>query len=252
MKSRPLHVAALCALALTLSLCALRAADTPAPSPSASPAAGEAPATHGISLLEQIKQGGFIMIPIALLSIATLYLIGDGIVRTGRKRVIPPQHEEAVKNFFRAGDYVGAFNYCKSNPSPLTNVLRVGVGLLGEGKQIAEEGMFGEISKENGKLQTWISYLSVIGVCSPMVGLLGTVWGMIGAFHTLGAEGIGDPSKLAGNIGEVLIATASGLVIAIPAFMAFYFLRNRASGSIYAIQDAVNGLFRKMPYDVLR
>lgn len=258
MKLKTLHVAALCALAFTLSVCVLRAADSPAPAPaaaspaanaSASPAAG-AP-THGISLLEQIKEGGIIMIPIALLSIATLYLIGDGIVRTASKRIIPPLYEESVKNYFRGGDYVGAFNYCKANPSPLTNVLRVGISLLGEGKQIAEEGMIGEINKENGKLQTWISYLSVIGVCSPMVGLLGTVIGMIGAFRTLGAEGIGNPSQLAGNIGEVLTATASGLFIAIPAFMAFYFLRNRASSAIHAIQDSVNSLFRKMPYDVL-
>ena len=262
MKLKTLHVAALCALAFTLSVCALRAADTPAPAGAAaspapaagaspSPAGGEVSDEHGISLLEQIKQGGLIMFPIAFLSIATLYLIGDGIVRTGRKKIIPPQHEEAVKNFFRGGDYVGAFNYCKSNPSPLTNVLRVGIGLLGEGKQIAEEGMLGEINKENGKVQTWISYLSVIGVCTPMIGLLGTVLGMMGAFQTLGASGIGDPSKLAGKIGEVLTATASGLFIAIPAFMAFYFLRNRAASAIHAIQDSVNSLFRKMPYDTL-
>ncbi|HWB59142.1 MAG TPA: MotA/TolQ/ExbB proton channel family protein, partial [Chthoniobacteraceae bacterium] len=250
MKSKTLQIAALCALAFTLSICVLRAADTPAPaagaSPAAaagaSPAAGESKNEHGFSLLEQIKEGGIIMIPIALLSVATLYLIADGIVRTGRKRIVPMQHEEAVKNFFRAGDYVGAFSYCKGNPSPLTNVLRVGVGLLGEGKQIAEEGMLGELAKENGKLQTWISYLSVIGVCSPMVGLLGTVIGMIGAFKTLGAEGIGNPAALAANIGEVLTATASGLFIAIPAFMAFYFLRNRAASSMHVIQDTVNSL----------
>lgn len=260
MKLKTMHVAATCALAFTLSVCVVRAADTPAPAGATSPAAaagaspasgGDASDVHGISLLERIKQGGVIMFPIGLLSIATLYLIGDGIVRTGRKRIIPPIHEEAMKNYFRGGDYVGAFNYCKSNPSPLTNVLRVGIGLLGEGKQIAEEGMLGEINKENGKLQTWISYLSVIGVCSPMIGLLGTVWGMMGAFSTLETSGIGDPSKLAGKIGEVLVATASGLVIAIPAFMAFYFLRNRAAGAVHAIQDSVSSLFRKMPYDVL-
>src|ERR1700677_153730 len=244
MKLKSLYLGALCALAFTLSVPALLAADatgTTAPADaSASPAPGGDAATSGTAgqtLLQQIKNGGVIMIPIGLLSIATVYLMADGTVRSGRKKMTPMQHEESVKSFFRQGDYVGAFNYCKINPSPLTNVLRVGIGLLGEGKQIAEEGMIGELGKENGKLQTQISYLSVIGVCSPMVGLLGTVWGMIKAFRTLGDSGIGDPSKLAGAIGEVLIATASGLFVAIPAFMAFYFLRNRAASGIHYIQD---------------
>jgi biopolymer transport protein ExbB len=262
MKLKSLYISALCALAFTLSVPVLRGADAPPPdaaaaaSPAADAGASPAPdataaASHGKSLLTQIKEGGWVMFPIAALSIFTVYLMSDGIVRTSTKRLMPAQHEQAVKNFFRQGDYVGAYNYCKAHPSPLTNVLRVGIGLLGEGKQIAEEGMLGELGKENGKLQTWISYLSVVGVCSPMLGLLGTVTGMIGAFSVLGSEGIGNPAALSAKIGEVLTATASGLFIAIPAFMFFYFLRNRAASSIHTIQDVVNSLFRKMPYDVL-
>lgn len=258
MKSKRILMGALCAFALTFSVSLALGADAPAPAAPAdsTQAAGDAgaspsPTPKPKSLLQMIKDGGWVMIPIGLVSVATVYLIGDGIVRTGAKKIAPPQYSEAVKNFFRQGDYVGAYNFCKANPSPLTNVLRTGVSLLGEGKQIAEEGMIGEINKENGRLQVWISYLSVIGVCSPMLGLLGTVTGMIKAFQTLGESGIGDPSKLAGAIGEVLTATASGLFIAIPAFVAFYILRNRAAGAIHEIQDTVNSIFRKMPYDTL-
>ncbi len=146
---------------------------------------------------------------------------------------------------------MGAHQYCKAHPSPFCDVLRVGTGLLGEGKHAVEEGMMGELAKVNGALQTYISYLSVIGVCTPMIGLLGTVTGMIKAFATLGSAGIGDPSALAGAIGEVLVATASGLFIAIPAFGAFYFLRNRAQVAVNHVQDVLNSLFRKMPYDAL-
>ncbi len=191
------------------------------------------------------------MVPIGACSIATIYLIADGVIRTGRNKVAPVQHEKRIQLLFQAGDYVGAYQYCKANPSPLTNVLRVGISLLGEGKQITEEGMLGELSKENSHLQTWISYLSVIGVCSPMIGLLGTVTGMIRAFATLGSSGIGDPSSLSSAIGEVLTATASGLFIAIPAFMAFYFLRNRAAAAMHQIQDIIADLFRKMPYETM-
>ena len=222
----------------------------PALAQNASPAPPPAGA-QSKTLWQQIKEGGWVMFPIALCSIATLYLIGDGIIRTSRKKTAPPEHEEAIKTLFRQGDYVGAHNYCKTNLSPLTNVLRVGIGLLGEGKQVAEEGMLGALAKEHSHLQTYISYLSVIGVCTPMIGLLGTVTGMIKAFAKLGSSGIGDPSGLSAAIGEVLVATASGLIIAIPAFGAFYFLRNRAMDAIHHIQDIVNSLFRKMPYDAL-
>jgi biopolymer transport protein ExbB len=216
-----------------------------------SPPAAAPEAVHAKTLWQQIKEGGWVMVPIALCSIATLYLIGDGTLRTSPKRVAPPEHEQKVKELFRNGDYVAAYKYCKENPAPLTNVLRVGIGLLGDGKQVAEEGMLAELAKENSTMQTYISYLSVIGVCAPMIGLLGTVTGMIKAFAKLGASGIGDPSGLSAAIGEVLVATASGLIIAIPAFGAFYFLRNRAAASIHHIQDIVNSLFRKMPYEAL-
>ena len=245
MKLKTLYLVALATITLLLVGSAW------AQEPAGGAAGGHGSGVHSKTLWEQIKEGGWVMFPIGLCSVATLYLIGDGVIRTSRKRVAPPGHEQSVKALFRQGDYVGAYNYCKENPSPLTNVLRVGISLLGDGKPNAEEGMMGELQKENANMNTYISYLSVIGVCTPMIGLLGTVTGMIKAFANLGAAGIGDPSGLSAAIGEVLVATASGLFIAIPAFGAFYYLRNRASASIHHIQDVINSAFRKMPYESL-
>ena len=203
------------------------------------------------SLWNRITDGGWVMFPIAICSMGTLFLIVDGVLRTSRGRTLPEAHVGAVKSLFRQGDYVGAYNYCKLNPSAFTNVCRVALSLLGEGKTQVEEGVVGELAKENSQMQTYISYLSVIGVCAPMIGLLGTVTGMIKAFSVLGHTGIGDPSQLSGAIGEVLVATASGLFIAIPAFGSYYFLRARASKALHDIQDTMNALFRKMPYEQL-
>ena len=213
--------------------------------------AGEVPAVTHRSLLTTIYEGGWVMFPIAFCSIFTVYLIGDGILRTAPKKLSTPEDTKSVQDLFRQGDYVGAYNYCKSHPTPMTNVVRVGVSYLGDGKNMTENAMSEELAKENSNLQTKLSYLSVIGVCTPMIGLLGTVTGMMGAFSTLGTAGIGDPGKLAGSIGEVLVATASGLFIAIPAFGAFYYLRNRAAAGLHIIEDTVNSLFRKMPYEML-
>lgn len=239
MKLRCSFLAVLFSLVFALSSAS---AQTPAPA--------RAPATQ-TNLLQKLIQGGWVMIPIGLCSLATLYFIGDGVNRTARKKIAPDPQVAALKDFFRAGDYVGAYNYCKEHPSPLTNVLRTGISMSGEGKDVSEVAMQDELGKENSEIQTRISYLSVIGVCAPMIGLLGTVTGMIRAFQTLGSEGIGNPAALAGAIGEVLVATASGLFVAIPAFIAFYYLRNRSAAALHAIQDAINNLFRRMPWNSL-
>jgi biopolymer transport protein ExbB len=100
-------------------------------------------------------------------------------------------------------------------------------------------------------LRTRNSYLSVIGVVSPMIGLLGTVIGMMGAFAVLAGSGISDPRALSGKIGEVLLATASGLFIAIPAFVSYYIFRNISQMCIVHADDVVNSLLVDIPYEEL-
>lgn len=204
------------------------------------------------TLWQDLVAGGETMIIIAICSVATVYLIIDGFLRyTNFKKMIPPQHVAGLKGLFRAGDYVGAYKFCKANPSPLTNVCRAGLTMMGEGKAATEEAIVAEVAKENARMQYFISYLSVIGVCTPMIGLLGTVFGMKSAFRTLHISGVGDPGKLSGAIGEVLICTAFGLLIAIPAFFSFYWLRNRAAKGLHDLQEMIGTLFRKMPYEYL-
>jgi len=203
------------------------------------------------TLFQTLEEGGIVMIPLAICSFFMVYLAGDGFMRTQPKRFMPPEQIEAIKNFFRQGNYQGAYDYCKANPTPTTNVLRVGISLLGEGKEIVENAMGEELGKENSHVQTKMSYLSVIGVCTPMIGLVGTVTGMIKAFGSLGSSGLGDPSGLSAAIGEVLVATASGLFVAIPAFGMFYYVKARATGMVHDISDLINTLFRAMPYKKL-
>ena len=231
---------------------ALAQAAPAAPSAAPTEVTQDGSSTSSKSLWEYLKMGGPMMILIGACSVATVYLIVDGVMRvTSYKKTVPKEQVDALKGLFRAGDYVAAHKMCKNNPSPITNVCRAGLTMAGEGKQAAEEAALAEVSKENARMQYFISYLSVIGVCTPMIGLLGTVFGMIDAFETMGTSGIGDPSKLSGAIGHVLVATASGLLIAIPAFFAFYWLRNRAAKIVHHLQETFGLLFRKMPYDQL-
>jgi biopolymer transport protein ExbB len=127
----------------------------------------------------------------------------------------------------------------------LANVLRA--GLMGwVGKEAVEDGVAEHGLREATLLRTRNSYLSVIGVVSPMIGLLGTVIGMMGAFSVLAGSGISDPRALSGKIGEVLLATASGLFIAIPAFVAYYIFATYLNNCI-AADDVVNSFSSIFP-----
>jgi biopolymer transport protein ExbB len=201
------------------------------------------------SLFEVLKDGGIIMIPLAGFSIAMVWLIIDCAQRAGVKRLIPAGDLEKLQNSFRAGDYVGAYQGTLENNSVLNNVARVGLVTVGDGKSATEHAIAESIMQEQSKLANRISYLSVIGVCTPMVGLLGTVFGMISAFEALGGGGATqNTGALAAAIGHVLVATAAGLFVAIPAFMAFYFLRNRLAGGVNEVEAEIGNLFRKFPY----
>ncbi len=203
------------------------------------------------SFLDTLKQGGWVMWFLLAASIALVWLTVDGFMRSMIKRMFPPAHVEQIRALFQSGDYRGVYEFCKANPSSLSDVVRMGVVFLPDGKNMTEEAIFSEISRIKSSFDARISYLSVIGVCGPMIGLLGTVTGMKGAFGALGKEGVGGggAGELAAHIGEVLVATASGIGVSIPAFFFFYLLRNRITSVIHDLQEVVTGLFRKMPYE---
>jgi len=204
------------------------------------------------TFIEVIKEGGWCMWPIGAFSVGTVWLIIDLWMRTSPKKMTPEADVFTAKQAFLAGDYVSAYQAMKVGISPFSKVVQAGLGSIGHGKDATEEALMAGVDKVSSTLQTRVNYLSVIGVCSPMVGLLGTVSGMRGAFASLGTSGIGDTSKLAGHIGEVLIATASGLFIAIPAFMGFYFLRNKLQTAIHHLEEESSSLFRNAPYEYLK
>lgn len=204
------------------------------------------------NFIEVLKQGGWVMWIIGIFSVATVWLIVDIWMRTNAKKMTPEEDVTVAQQAFLAGDYIAAYQAMKLANSPFARVVQTSLGSIGYGKTATEESLMASVDKINSELQTRVNYLSVIGVCAPMVGLLGTVSGMRSAFAVLGSSGIGDPSQLSEHIGEVLIATASGLFIAIPAFMGFYFLRNKLQAAVHGLEEEAARLFRNAPYDYLK
>ena len=216
---------------------------------SAQEAAGGA---HSKTLMDLFIEGGWVMYPITACSVAMIWFIVDGYIRTSAGKLYPVDHVTQLRELFKKGDYVGAYAFAKSAGSPVADVVRAGVAFTPDGKTMTEEAIISEITRVQAELKGRSSYLSVIGVCTPMIGLVGTVTGMMSAFETLGTSGVGDPSKLSGAIGEVLVATASGLFIAIPAFISYYLLANRINKGIHDITEIVTGLFRAFPYEEIQ
>ncbi len=221
--------------------------------PSLGMAAEEGGGEH--SVFQIILDGGPLIIGIWLTIIGTsvvmVTLIIQNAMQLRKDKLAPPPLVQALQQTVSSGNYQEAWATCDANKNYLANVLKAGLTRIGRGKEavdgaIAEHGL-----REATLLRTRNSYLSVIGVVSPMIGLLGTVIGMMGAFAVLAGSGIQDPRALSGKISEVLLATAAGLFIAIPAFVAYYVFRNISQMCIVHADDVVNTLLLDVPYDEL-
>ena len=210
---------------------------------------------HQESVFQMIKNGGiliqFIWLCIVGTSVTMVTFIIQNIMSLRKDKLAPPPLIQALQQTLAAGNYQEAWATCAANKNYVANVLKAGLSRLGRGKEAVEDAIAEYGLREATMLRTRNSYLSVIGVISPMIGLLGTVIGMMGAFAVLGQSGMKDPGALAGKIGEVLLATASGLFIAIPAFVAYYVFRNVSQMCIVHADDVVNTLLLDIPYDEL-
>ena len=213
-------------------------------------ASAAAPQIHKVSLLEELASP--FILPLWACSALIVYLVIDLYLKSGAKQFLPATDLETARGYFRAGDYRGAYAWGASAKGAIPALVHAGLKHAPEGKTASDEAMAALIVGENARFQHRIAYLSVIGVIAPMVGLTGTVVGMIQAFAAMGQAGAADPSKLSGAIGHVLHATASGLAVAIPAFVFYYLLRNRVAHQIHALSLVANDLFRRFPYAHLK
>ncbi len=218
--------------------------------------AAEGGGEEPMSIIQMILHGGPLIIMIWICILATsviliMYTIQLFLVLR-IENLAPKALVDSLSAAIGAGNYQEAWEICKANGKVyIANVLRGTLERLGRGKDAVETALIEYGQREGQILKTKISYLSVIGVVAPMIGLLGTVIGMMGAFAVLGSSGVADPRGLALRIGEVLMATASGLFLAIPAFIFYYFFRNRATIVLVASDDKLNRLIEDIPFEEL-
>jgi len=226
--------------------------------PSAVPAASP-PKDLGAAddtLFEIIFSGGIlgigIMLALILMSIVAMYLIVDQMLSLKRKDLLPADLSENVRQLLAQGKLKDADQACRERPCPLSFVLISGIAEIEFGWPAVEKALEDSLGEQAARLYRKLEYLSVIGNLAPMLGLLGTVAGMIIAFREVAlSQGTAGAGQLASGIYSALVTTVAGLLIAIPSLGAFAVFRNRIDEIIsemaYSAQHVFGPIRRRLP-----
>lgn len=216
---RPLRLAIAPAL-LLLAAWETAAQDTPE---AAAPAV-----VDQLTVMMMVEQGGPILWVIIGLGFFSLILALYLIFTLTTKREVPSTLIKRAQSQIRSGELRGAFQMCQGRDELLANVLRAGLKMAGRDRYVIQEAM--ESEGERGATALWqkISYLKNIGELAPLMGLLGTVWGMMRAFGAIAFDSAQVKGMaMATSVATAMVTTAAGLLLAIPALAVYYYLRGR-------------------------
>jgi biopolymer transport protein ExbB len=202
---------------------------------SAEPAATALP-----SLWDLARSGGPLMIPIAVCSVAALGTALERAISLRRAKLGSPGLETGVLSALRAGDEAAALRACDAETTPLSRILRTA---LASPPELRDERASDTATSEVKSLQARLRPLLLVYLIAPLLGLLGTVWGMIGAFASVAhRSGLGRPEVLAAGVYQALVTTAAGLAVAIPVLLVHQGLRAR----IDRFARRVEGIWREV------
>lgn len=180
-------------------------------------------------MFELIKAGGLAMWPLMLFSVAALAIIGERFWSLQRKYVCPPNLIPQVQQWLERDELDKARIDLVRQSSPLGRVVAAGLVNRHHDRQIIKEAVEDAGRHVSPELERYLRTLGTIASIAPFLGLLGTVLGMIEMFSGISTRGVGDPSIVAGGISQALIATATGLAVAIPSVMFYRYFRGKVS-----------------------
>lgn len=178
-----------------------------------------------------VRKGGVMMIPIGLCSFVALTVIIERVISLRRGKVIPRAFLDGLRKLLKdfPGDTARAAAYCAKNGSPVANVFAAGIKKLDRPIEVVEKHIEEAGEREALKLRKYLRALAVIASVAPLMGLLGTIFGMITAFQTvaISGEALGKTEMLAEGIYEAMITTAAGLTVAIPVLLCYHWIASK-------------------------
>lgn len=185
---------------------------------------------------EMIIAGRYLMIPIGLCSLVALAVFIERALVLRRRRVVVPEIAEAVETLPAATDFSVAYAICQRRPGPFANIVLAGLDHADDDWQVTRDVLQEAGRQEAKRLNRHLNILETVAGVSPLLGLLGTVTGMIRTFAEVSRAGIGDPHQLSSGISEAMITTAAGLFIGIPALVAHNWLAGRVDGLVFDLE----------------
>ena len=188
-------------------------------------------------MLEILIAGGWAMVPILLCSAVALAIILERFWSLRRKTVVPPELGEQVLAWARTRKLdPGHIETLRAN-SPLGEILAAALSVRNRSREIIKERVEDTGRHVVHRLERFLNTLGTIALISPLLGLLGTVFGLIEMFFAVMVSGVGDPLKMAGGIGQALVCTASGLCVAIPAYFFHRYFRGRVADYVVDMEE---------------
>jgi biopolymer transport protein ExbB len=187
-------------------------------------------------MFEIVKSGGIMMVPLILSSIIAAAILLERLWTLQEKRVLPAELTEKVWKWVESRQIQDKHILALQQNSPLGKILAAGLANRDRDREIIKEGIEDTGRHVVHELDRFIGSLGTIASLSPLMGLLGTVFGMIQTFNTITTEGIGSPAALAGGIAQALVSTAGGLTVAIPSLIAYKFLRGKVEGLVVQME----------------
>lgn len=194
------------------------------------------------SVWDLCVKGGLLMIPLGVLSFVSLAITIERMISLSRRRVAPPEFLTGLHAILRnRGEAAAAQEYCRRSHSPLANVILAALRRMHEPIDVIERHVGEAGQREIVRMRKYMRVLSVIASIATLMGLLGTVIGMITAFQTVAssAQALGKTELLAKGIHEALINTAAGLVVAIPSIVVFHWIASRVDRMTMLIDEIV-------------
>ncbi len=188
-------------------------------------------------MLELVIAGGWVMAAILACSVIALAIIGERLWALARRRVLPPHLVAQAWRWATSGQLDQAHLRSLRESSPLGRVLAAALVNRHHPREIMKEAVEDTGRHVAHELERYLNTLGTIAGISPLLGLLGTVLGMIKVFTTITTQGVGNPGALAGGISEALITTAAGLVVAIPSLMFYRYLRGRVDELVVRMEE---------------
>ena len=188
-------------------------------------------------MLELVKAGGWLMVPIIACSVLALAIVAERFWTLQRRRVVPGHLVAQVWNLHRHGKLDAAQIGRLRTSSPLGRILAAGLMNRQHDREVMKESIEEAGRQVVHQLERYLNTLGTVASISPLLGLLGTVIGMIKVFSAIMSHGVGDPGVLAGGISEALITTAAGLSVAIPSLMFHRFFTGRVDELVITMEE---------------